>query len=178
VRELALTPFLVRTHIYGRYATTIHAINSGVLKLKALTVVQRVYRGIAGLRLPESFFHKNAHNIAGGVEYGFSSTTLEPETALNYAKVKSVDQASTVLEAEMGMVDRGADISPYSQFPGCAHSNCGGTLHSDSGRTLHEACADTVERARGAGSGRCCTTRSQVWRCAILVWMARRSWFR
>jgi hypothetical protein len=117
------------THDLVRYATTIHAIISGVLKLKALTVVQRVYRGIADLRLPESFFHKNAHNIAGGVEYGFSSTTLELETAMDYAKVKSTDQASTVLEAEMGMVDRGADVGPFSQFPGCVHSNGGGTLH-------------------------------------------------
>ena len=119
---LALIPLSSCRHgaCLGRYATTIHAINSAVVKLKALTVVQRVYRGIAGLRLPDSFFRKNAHNIAGGVEYGFSSTTLEQETAMNYAKVKSAEQASTVLEAEMGMVDRGADIGLYSQFPGCA----------------------------------------------------------
>ena len=39
--------------------------------------------------------------------YGFSSTTTEREQAVHYAQ----GSASTVLELEMGMVDRGSDIS-------------------------------------------------------------------
>jgi hypothetical protein len=92
------------------YATTIHAINSCVLKLSKLTVATSVYRGVAGMRLPASFFERNADNIAGGVEYGFSSTTRKRETAIFYAKSSEANVASTVLEAEMGMVDRGADV--------------------------------------------------------------------
>lgn len=49
--------------------------------------------------------------VRGGVEYGFTSTTTERAQAENYA----LGKASTLLELEMGMVDRGADISWLSQ---------------------------------------------------------------
>ena len=102
-----------------KYATTIHAINSCIVKLSALTVASIVYRGVAGMRMPDDFFRKDAKtNIAGGVEYGFSSTTRERKIAVHYAKVEKGETASTVLEAQMGMIDRGADISFLSQFPG------------------------------------------------------------
>ena len=51
--------------------------------------------------------------VRGGVEYGFSSTTTEREQAVAYASGK----ASTILELEMSMADRGADISWLSQYP-------------------------------------------------------------
>ena len=57
-------------------------------------------------------------NIAGGVEYGFSSTTRDRATAVFYAKETDALVASTILKAQMGMVDRGADIGFLSQFPG------------------------------------------------------------
>ena len=102
-----------------KYATTIHAINSCIVKLSALTVASIVYRGVAGMRMPDDFFRKDAKtNIAGGVEYGFSSTTRERKIAVHYAKVEKGETASTVLEAQMGMIDRGADISFLSQLPG------------------------------------------------------------
>ena len=102
-----------------KYATTIHAINSCIVKLSALTVAETVYRGVAGMRMPQSFFKKDLKtNLAGGVEYGFSSTTRKRETAIFYAKTNEAEVASTVLEAQMGMVDRGANIDFLSQFPG------------------------------------------------------------
>ena len=51
--------------------------------------------------------------VKGGVEYGFSSTTTERGQAAHYAQGK----ASTILQLQMGMVDRGADISWLSQYP-------------------------------------------------------------
>ena len=102
-----------------KYATTIHAINSCIVKLSALTVAETAYRGVAGMRMPQSFFEKDPKtNLAGGVEYGFSSTTRKRETAIFYAKADKAEVASTVLEAQMGMVDRGANIDFLSQFPG------------------------------------------------------------
>ena len=136
-----------------KYATTIHAINSCVIKLSKLTKATSVYRGVAGMRLPPSFFELNEDGVAGGVEvaaeamrpararrlgcrrhlaptpaalrlgppqFGFSSTTCKRGTAEFYAKVGKAEAASTLLEATMGLVDRGADISFGSQFPGCA----------------------------------------------------------
>ena len=49
--------------------------------------------------------------ISGGVEFGFSSTTAEKEQAVHYSR----GNASTVFEMEMGMVDKGADVSWLSQ---------------------------------------------------------------
>ena len=47
-----------------------------------------------------------------------SSTTRKRVQATIYAKVGKADVASTLIEAQMGMVDRGADIGFASQFPG------------------------------------------------------------
>jgi len=101
-----------------KYATTIHGINSCIVKLSGLTEAVPVYRGVAGMRMPLSFFEKNAHNVAGGVEYGFSSTTTSRETAVGHATEQDARTVSTVIEAHMGMVDRGADIGFLSQYPG------------------------------------------------------------
>lgn len=51
-----------------KYATTIHGINSCIVKLSVLTEAMPVYRGVAGMRMPPSFFEKNAKNVAGGIE--------------------------------------------------------------------------------------------------------------
>ena len=97
---------------HNKYPTTIHSINSCVLSLSKLTKAGCVYRGLAGATLPESFFRKDDDHLSGGIEYGFTSTTPDRGVAVGYAKGK----ASTVFEARMGMVDRGADISWLSQF--------------------------------------------------------------
>ena len=49
--------------------------------------------------------------VRGGVEYGFSSTTMEREQAVAYAD----GAASTVFEMQMGLVDRGAELTWLSQ---------------------------------------------------------------
>ena len=39
----------------NKYTTTLHAINSAIVKLGKLTVATKVYRGIAGKKLPDEF---------------------------------------------------------------------------------------------------------------------------
>ena len=68
---------------------------------------------MVGAAIPRSFFERNEHGIIGGIEYGFTSTTPYRNVALGYAQ----GTASTLMEARMGMVNRGADISWLSQFP-------------------------------------------------------------
>ena len=98
------------------YTTTLHTINSAIIKLGKLTPACKVYRGISGARLPESFKTRSAASgVRGGVEFGFSSTTLDEKVALEYAGKRG--EGGIVYEIQMGMIDRGADISWLSQYP-------------------------------------------------------------
>ena len=51
-----------------RYATTIHAINSAIIKLSKLTYAATVYRGMMGSSLPPKFFVPDTDGLAGGIE--------------------------------------------------------------------------------------------------------------
>ena len=82
------------------YATTIHAINSCVIKLSKLTQAAKVWRGFKGATLPREFFVPSKLGVCGGIEYGFSSTTSDKEQAMVYAS----GAASTIFEMQMGMV--------------------------------------------------------------------------
>ena len=93
------------------YTTTLHTINSAISKLAKLTPAAPCYRGVSGV-LPAEFWAPNAHNVRGGVEPSFLSTTLDRETALKYAKHRD---APILFEMPMGMVDRGADLTWLSQ---------------------------------------------------------------
>ena len=88
-----------------------------VVKMSRMSKIAPLYRGWTGATLPSTFFEADWMGLRGGVEYGFSSTTTERAQAVHYAEGK----ASTILELEMGMVDRGADISWLSQ---CARPPC------------------------------------------------------
>jgi len=63
--------------------------------------------------LPKTFMEKNKQGVRGGVEYGFMSTTVDKDVATSYAQ----GGVSTVMCMAMGMVDRGAYLSPFSQYP-------------------------------------------------------------
>ena len=107
------------------YTTTIHAVSSCVLKLSKLAVVTKVYRGLQGAALPDSFFEPDDFGVCGGVEFGFTSTSSHKAEALAYALStagsSSLDPSSakcpTVLEIDQGMLSRGADMSEFSQYP-------------------------------------------------------------
>ncbi len=51
----------------------------------------------------------------GGVEYAFMSTTTDETVALSFAKDGNRETASTLVIAELGMVDRGASLDWLSQ---------------------------------------------------------------
>ena len=103
--------------VRGRFTTTLHVLNSGVLKLAKLQPAIQVYRGISGMRLPKSFTEKNELNVRGGVEYGFMSTTTDEAVAMSFAKGGDAGTASTLVVASMGMIDRGATLDWLSQYP-------------------------------------------------------------
>ena len=98
----------------NNYGATIHMINRALVKLSLLQRVQKVYRGLAG-NLPESMRTEDKYGARGGVELGFMSTTADRSVALEYA---SSSPGSLVLELEQGLLDRGAEISWLSQYPG------------------------------------------------------------
>ena len=118
LRACSSNPFLVRRWRAlckgNRYPTTIHAINSCVIKASKLTAVGTVFRGFSGGLLPDAFWKPNEDGFSGGVEYAFLSTSTDRTQAIEYA---SGGGASTVLEMRMGMVDRGADLTWLSQYP-------------------------------------------------------------
>mmetsp|Transcript_19149 Transcript_19149/g.54411 ORF Transcript_19149/g.54411 Transcript_19149/m.54411 type:complete len:422 (-) Transcript_19149:757-2022(-) len=97
----------------NKYASTIHAINSCIVKASKLTKACKVYRGMSDKGLPTEFYKENEFGVAGGVEPGFMSTTTNREVAMSYSKGK----VGIVFEMQMGMVDRGADIAWLSQYP-------------------------------------------------------------
>lgn len=117
LRANSKVPFLVelRDKLCGNneYTTTLHAVNSCVLKLSKLTKAVPVYRGFKGGTLPESFWQPREHEVAGGVEFGFMSTTSSREQAEAYAQ----GNASTLVKMEQGLVDRGAELHEISQYP-------------------------------------------------------------
>jgi NLR family CARD domain-containing protein 3 len=65
--------------------TTTHVINSAIVKSSKLTKAQKVYRGVAGGVLPESFWRANKQGVKGGIENAFMSTTFDREVAMHYA---------------------------------------------------------------------------------------------
>jgi ankyrin repeat protein len=99
----------------NRYVTTIHAINSAIVKASKLTKAAKVYRGVSGGVLPERFCVPNEYNVKGGIETSFMSTSRDPDKAMDCAKHGG--GVALLFEMELGMIDRGADISWLSQYP-------------------------------------------------------------
>jgi NLR family CARD domain-containing protein 3 len=100
----------------NKYVTTTHVINSAIVKLSKLTIATKVYRGVGGGVLPESFWRPNEQGVKGGIELAFMSTTFERGVAMKYAKSDS-GKPALVFEMQMGMVDRGAELGWVSQYP-------------------------------------------------------------
>jgi len=80
--------------------------------MSKLTQVTKVYRGISGMKLPNTFRARNEFGVRGGIEAAFLSTTANKQVAMGYTSGQGV-----VFEVQMGMVDRGAQIQWLSQYP-------------------------------------------------------------
>ena len=91
-----------------------HVINSAIVKSSKLTIAAKVYRGVAGGRLPDSFWTPNEYNVRGGIEGAFLSTTLDRKVAFDYAG-NDPGRPGLIFEVQMGMVDRGAELKWLSQ---------------------------------------------------------------
>ena len=100
----------------NKYVTTTHVINSAIVKLSKLTIATKVYRGVGGGVLPESFWRPNKQGVKGGIEMAFMSTTFERGVAMEYVK-SDRGKPALVFEMQMGMVDRGAELGWVSQYP-------------------------------------------------------------
>lgn len=105
---------IVRTKHLNTYTTTLHAINSAIVKLSKVTIATKVYRGVSGRLLPEQFWQPNEFGVQGGIDGAFMSTTTDRAVAMSYA---SGDRGGFVFEIQQGMIDRGAEISFLSQYP-------------------------------------------------------------
>ena len=95
------------------YTTTIHVINSCIVKMGKLTVAVPVYRGMSGRIFPEEFWNPDRAGVRGGVEFAFMSTTPDRSVAEQYSQ----DGFGIIVEIEQGMIDRGAEIAWLSQYP-------------------------------------------------------------
>ena len=98
----------------NKYTTTLHGINSAIIKLGKLTTATKVYRGVSGMKLPNEFWRPNQFGVKGGIENAFMSTSLDKSVAMGYAKGDG-SRPGIVIEVQQGMVNRGAALSWLSQ---------------------------------------------------------------
>jgi WD40 repeat protein len=104
------------------FSTTIFVLVSAVQKLSRFTRIPfgtLLYRGLGGkMDLPEIFFQMDDYGCSGYAEWGFLSTTSDLDVALGYSGVKERRPKAIVMVIETSSIDRGADISEFSQYPG------------------------------------------------------------
>jgi WD40 repeat protein len=104
------------------FSTTIFVLVSAVQKLSRSTRIPLetlLYRGLSGkIDLPDIFFQVDDKGCSGYVEWGFLSTTADRDVALGYSGVKERRPKAMVMVLETSSIDRGADISELSQYPG------------------------------------------------------------
>ena len=104
----------------NRYETTIFCIISGLIKLSKVSPIpanRRLYRGLGGMKLPESFWKQRKGEFQGGVELGLLSTTANRDIALQYSGAGD-GKLATIFEVEIGSVDVGGLLGFLSQYPG------------------------------------------------------------
>jgi ankyrin repeat protein len=120
------------TEIYEDYVnarnlfpTTIFVLVSAVQKLSRCMDIPSgtlLFRGLGGsMELPDTFFVPSSKcvtpNALGYCEYGFMSTTADRKVAVQYSGVEQGKPKASIMEIHPNSVDRGADISDFSQYP-------------------------------------------------------------
>ena len=103
-------------------STTIFVLVSAVQKLSRVMNIPpgtMLYRGLGGtLELPESFTNADENGCKGYTEFGLMSTTADRSVAVQYSGVKHKKPQASIMEIIPDAIDRGADISEFSQYPG------------------------------------------------------------
>jgi hypothetical protein len=72
------------------YSTTIHCLVSAVTKISRVTKIPDglvLYRGLGGVKLPESFHKGGEAGFKCFVEWGFMSTTSNKDIAVQYTGI-------------------------------------------------------------------------------------------
>ena len=104
------------------FSTTIFVLVSAVQKLSRCMHIPAgmlLYRGLGGtLDLPDSFTYADENGCKGYCEFGFMSTTADRKVAVQYSGVKDNKPQASIMEIHPNSIDRGADISEFSQYPG------------------------------------------------------------
>ena len=101
------------------YINSIFATGSALHKISGASAIpegRKLYRGMAGVRLPLKFQAANGSGSKGGVDYSFMSTTTKRDIALSY--INASKRRPILFEYDVGSIDRGASISFMSQYPG------------------------------------------------------------
>jgi len=104
------------------FSTTIFVLVSAVQKLSRVMNIPPgtlLYRGLGGtLDLPACFNNADENGCTGFTEFGFMSTTADRAVAVQYSGVKDNKPRASIFEIHPNAIDRGADISDFSQYPG------------------------------------------------------------
>jgi hypothetical protein len=108
------------------FPTTIFVLVSAIQKLSRCMNIPPgtlLYRGLGGsMELPDSFFVPLeacvTPNALGYTEFAFMSTTQDKSVAVQYSGVRDNKPKASIMEIRPNSVDRGADISEFSQYPG------------------------------------------------------------
>ena len=107
------------------FPTTIFVLVSAINKLSRCANIppgMLLYRGLGGtLEFPQRFTRPDPScrtpNALGFLEYGFMSTTADKSIAVQYSGVEEGKPKAGILQIRPNSVDRGADISEFSQYP-------------------------------------------------------------
>jgi hypothetical protein len=107
------------------FPTTIFVLVSAINKLSRCMDIPPgtlLYRGLGGvLDFPERFYHPDpacaTPNALGFLEFGFMSTTAEKSIAVQYSGLKEGRPKACIMQIRPNSVDRGAEISVFSQYP-------------------------------------------------------------
>jgi len=108
------------------FPTTIFILVSAIQKLSRCMNIPAgtlLYRGLGGsMELPDTFFVPSQKcitpNALGYCEFAFMSTTQDRSVAVQYSGVRDNKPKASIMEIHPNSVDRGADISDFSQYPG------------------------------------------------------------
>ena len=82
------------------FVTTLHVLNSAIIKLGRVQPAEKVLRGNQGGVLPAEFWVPNKDNIRGAIELGFMSTTKDRAIAEKYS-TENADKSSMIFEIQM-----------------------------------------------------------------------------
>ena len=101
------------------YINSIFATGSALRKISGASAIphgRKLYRGMAGMKLPGKFETASEVGSKGGVEFSFMSTTTKKAVAVSY--INASKRRPILFEYDVGSIDRGGSISFMSQYPG------------------------------------------------------------